>query len=101
MIEQRRAEDRGWLCWLAWRASQAWDWIDRRQVDAHVISAVVLYGSIKITGWAMDFAHHGDRPGIEVAAIIAAVVTPWSALQAAAIKFVFETRTKSFEAPRQ
>ena len=95
-IEHNRAEDKGWLCIVALRASQFFDWIDKRQIDAQAVSAIILYGSIKITAWAMDFAHTGDRPGLEVAAIIAAVVTPWSALQAAAIKFIFETRTKSF-----
>jgi hypothetical protein len=97
---RRRATDGGWLCWVAARASQAWDWVDRRQIDAHVVSIVVLLGSIRITSWAMQFAEEGNRPGIEVAAIIGAVMIPWSALQAAAIKFTFETRTKSFEAPR-
>lgn len=86
---RRRSEDRGWL-------TRAWDWIDRRQIDAHAISVIILYGTIKITAWAMHYANNADRPGLEVAAIIAAVMTPWSALQAAAIKFVFETRTKSF-----
>lgn len=94
---QRRATDRGWLCWLAARASQGWDWIDRRQIDAHIVSTIVLIGTIRITNWAIHFASEGDRPGIEVAAIISAVMIPWSALQAAAIKFTFETRTKSFE----
>jgi hypothetical protein len=97
---RRRSSDAGWLCWVAARASQAWDWVDRRQIDAHLISAIVLWGTIKITSWAMHFASEGDRPGIEVAAIIGAVMIPWSALQAAAIKFIFETRTKSFEASR-
>lgn len=98
MTELRRANDKGWLCWVAARASDAWDWIDKRQIDAHVVSAIVLWGTLKITSWAMRFADQADRPGIEVAAIIGAVMVPWSALQAAAIKFVFDTRKESFEA---
>jgi hypothetical protein len=94
---RRRAADRGWLCWVAARASQAWDWVDRRQIDAHVVNAVTLCGTINITTWAMKFAEHGDRPGIEVAAIIAAVTAPWAALQAAMVRFVFDARKTSFE----
>ena len=101
MIQRRRRNDDGWLCWLAARCSQGWDWIDKRQIDAHIVSAIVLYGTIKITHWAMRFAEHGDRPGIEVAAIIGAVMIPWSALQAAAIKFVFDTRRGTFTPPKE
>ena len=28
-MEQRRASDRGPLCWVAMRLSQAWDWFDK------------------------------------------------------------------------
>ena len=97
MIEQRRSEDRGWLCWVAGRFSQAWDWIDRRQVDAHIVNAITLYGTIKITTWGMHFAEHGDRPGLEIAAILAAIGVPWTALQAAMVKFIFDARRGSFD----
>lgn len=80
------------------RASQAWDWIDRRQIDAHLVNAVTLYGTIKITSWAMHFAEHADRPGIEVAAILAAVGGPWAILQGAMVKFVFDARRGTFAA---
>lgn len=92
MIEQRRSEDTGWLCWLAMRCSQAWDWIDKRDIDKHVVSLAILSGTVFITQWAMHYAEHGDRPGIEVAAIIASVSAPYMALQAAAIAFYFRAR---------
>lgn len=92
MIDQRRAQDRGWLCWLAQSFSQAWDWIDKRDIDKHLVSVVVLFGTWEITRWAMRFAEHGDRPGLEVAAIIGAVGAPYMALQAAAIAFYFRAR---------
>ena len=93
MTEQRRATDRGVLCWLAARASQAWDWIDARDIDKHAVSLAILYGTAIVTRWAMRFAEHGDRPGLEVAAIIGAVVAPYMALQAAAIAWYFKART--------
>ncbi len=93
MTEQRRRDDGGWLCWVAARASQAWDWIDARDIDKHAVSLIILAGTWKITAWAMDFAAtHGEKSGIEAAAIIAAVGAPYMALQAAAIHFYFQSR---------
>ena len=97
MIEnQRRASDAsGWrrlTCWLALRASETWDWIDKRQLFERFVALAILYGTVKVTAWAMTFAEHGDRPGIEVAAIIAAVIAPYMALQGAAIAFMFKAR---------
>lgn len=93
MIEQRRSSDVGWLCVLAARCSQAWDWIDKRQIDKHAVSLAILYGTIRVTAWAMDFAvTHGEKSGVEAAAIIAAVSAPYMALQAAAIGFYFRAR---------
>ncbi len=70
-----------------------WDWVDDRDIDKGFISLVILYGTWEITRWAMAYAEHGQRPGLEVAAIIAAVTAPYAALQMAAIKFYFEART--------
>lgn len=96
-IEARRAEDQhGWrliTCWLARRLSEAWDWIDKRDIDKHAVSLAILYGTAKVTTWGMRFAEHGDRPGLEVAAIIGAVFAPYMALQAAAIAWYFRART--------
>lgn len=70
-----------------------WDWVDKRQIDKHVLSVGIFYGTVKLTGWAMLYAStHPDKPGIDIAAIIAAVTAPYMALQAAAIKFYFEAR---------
>ncbi len=89
----RRATDRGPLCWLAMRASQAWDFVDKRDIDKHAVSVAVMFGTIKITSWAMAFADVATgKPGLEVAAILGAVLAPWMALQGAAIKWYFEAR---------
>lgn len=89
---QRRSDDGGWLCWTARRAGQFWDFVDKRDIDKMLVSVVVLTGTVYVTHWAMRFAEHGDRPGLEVAAIIAAVSAPYMALQAAAISFYFRAR---------
>ena len=92
MIEQRRSEDTGFWCVIAQRCSQAWDFVDARDIDKHAVSLAILSGTVFVTHWAMKFAEHGDRPGLEVAAIIAAVLGPYSALQAAALSFYFKAR---------
>lgn len=95
---QRRAEDMGWLCVVAHRAADFWDFIDKRQIDAYAVSGIILFGTIKITDWAMKFIDlHPDKPGLEVAAIISAIMVPWSTLQGAAVKFLFDARQRSFK----
>lgn len=91
MAELRRRTD-GWFGWL----TRLWDFVDKREIDKHVVSLVVLYGTMIVTQWAMRFAETQSalgRSGVEIAAIIAAVLGPYSILQAAAIKFYFDNRT--------
>ena len=72
---------------------QFWDWIDKRDIDKHVVSLAVLYGTKIMTSWAMAFAAaHADKSGLELGAVIAAVTGPYMGLQAAAIKFYFDSR---------
>lgn len=89
--------DGSFWCRVAHHGSDFWEWVDKRQIDAHCYSLLILWGTVKITNWCMDYAGlNAGRPGLETAAVIAAVMTPWSALQAAAIKFLFDARTTSF-----
>lgn len=70
-----------------------WDWIDQRDIDKHVLTLCIFWGTARLTDWAMVFAAaHAAKPGMEIAAIIAAVTAPYMALQAAAIKYYFEAR---------
>lgn len=94
MIEQRRSEDKGWLCEVAMRCSQAWDFVDKRDLDKHAVSLVILIGTIKVLHWSFAFAEaHMDKSGSELALVIGAVTAPYMALQAAAISFYFKART--------
>jgi hypothetical protein len=71
-----------------------WDWIDKRDIDKHAVSMVILYGTVKITSWAMAFAGtHGTDAN--VALNIAAVSAPYMVLQGAALKWYFESRSQS------
>lgn len=93
-MDARRATDKGWLCVCAQRLREFWDFVDRRQIDAYLVSFAILYGTVKVTEWAMNYAtaHVGEQ----IALNIAAVTAPYMALQAAAIKFLFDARQRSF-----
>ena len=84
---RRRGSDRGWI-------TRAWDWIDERDVDKHAVSWAILYGTVVVTRWAQHYAEvSAGKNGVEVAAVIAAVLVPYMALQGAAIKWYFEARS--------
>ena len=93
---RRRQTDnwRGALCWCAARGRDWWDWVDRRQIDKHAVAIVILYGTVAVMKWAMNFAAEKNIPGLELAAVIASVVAPYMALQGAAIAFYFRSRDK-------
>ena len=96
---RRRQTDnwRGCLCWLAARGRDWWDFIDRRQIDKHAVAVVILYGTVLVMRWAMDFASLNDdgiMPGTDIALVIASVVAPYMALQGAAIAYYFKSREK-------
>ncbi|HYF28575.1 MAG TPA: hypothetical protein VD931_22740 [Baekduia sp.] len=95
-MERRRRTDRGWTCWLAMRAGELWDFVDKRDIDKHVVSMAVFAGTVTVMRWAMAFATEALAAGtetFEAAAVIAAVLAPYMAMQAAALKWYFETRS--------
>lgn len=93
---RRRATDKGLLCLVALRFSQLWDFIDARDIDKHLVAAVLMWQTYHVTWWAFAFAEKvATRPGLEVAAVIAAVLGPWSLLVGAAVKFYFSARTET------
>lgn len=88
MDDARRSTDK----W-AGRFSAFFDWVDNRDADKHFVSLVILSGTAQLTLWAEHFAETGNRPGLEVAAIIAAVFAPYMVLQTAALAWYFRART--------
>lgn len=64
-----------------------WDWIDNRHIALHAVLFVTLWLTWDVIRWAMEFGWQSTRPGIEVAAIIGAVLTPWGGMQG--VMFVF------------
>jgi hypothetical protein len=92
--QHRRQADKGWLCLVALRLADFWDFIDNRDIDKHLVSVFIMIGTWKLTEWAIGYANvQHVKSGVEVAAIIAAVTAPYMALQAAAISFYFKARS--------
>lgn len=63
------------------------DFIDRRQITRRVMFIWMMVITTKVVMWTTDFAWTSSRPGLEVAAIIAAVWAPMTALQGVVVKF--------------
>lgn len=70
-----------------------WDFVDARDIDKHAVSVAIMFGTYSIIRWSMGYADANiGKPGIDVAAVLAAVNAPYMALQAAAISFYFNSR---------
>lgn len=94
MNEQRRAGDGGFMCALALRASQLWDFVDQRDIDKHLMAWATFAMTVYIMQWTLTFVWlYPDRPGLEMAATITAILLPWTPVQAAVVKWYFDSRT--------
>jgi hypothetical protein len=96
-MEARRAADKTGLqavtCWLAQRASEAWDFVDKRDIDKHIVTWWSFYVTFYLLDWALEYVFkHPDKPGLEVAAIVGAIMVPWTPVQGAIVKWYFEAR---------
>jgi hypothetical protein len=73
-----------------------WDWVERHHIDALAVLFITLWLSITVINWAMDFAdEHYEVAGMNIAGIIAAVLTPWGLMQAAMFKFYVDLKSKN------
>lgn len=98
MNQGRRSADKsGWravTCWIAQRLSEAWDWVDKRNIDLHAVLAVALWMTIRTVEWALDYATiYSEKPELAVGSTIAAVLTPVGLMQAALFKFYVDAIT--------
>lgn len=85
----------GFFCTLALRFSQLWDFIDKRDIDKHMMSWAVFGITCYMLYWSMEFVwSHPDKPGLEVGAIVAALMLPWTPVQAKVIQWYFDSRTE-------
>ncbi len=75
-----------------------WDWIDYRDVDKHLVSFATLAMTYYMVRWSMHFAEVNPyKSGTELAAVLGVINAPYMALQAAVLKFYFDSRPTSPE----
>lgn len=99
---RERSDDGGWCCWLATRAGQFWDFIDKRDVDKHAMAWLLVIAGIAGTwyliDWTLDYAYaHQDKSGVELGLVVAAYMIPWNGVLAVVtfvIKWYFERQDK-------
>lgn len=82
VVEPRRVNDK-----LVAKVGAVLDFMDRRQVLRRVVFLWMIYITTEALRWTYGFATGSPRPGLEVAAIIAAIWTPLGLLQGAIFKF--------------
>jgi hypothetical protein len=91
---RRRTSDRGFWCLVAQRATDTWDFIDARDIDKHAMAWATFLMTCYIMQWVLTFVWlYPDKAGLETGLIIAAIMVPWTPLQAAVIKWYFNART--------
>jgi len=74
-----------------------WDWLDNRAIIRRVAFFLVMWMLFETLQWTLNFATTSPRSGGEVAAIIAAVWAPLTALQAAVFALYSSFRGKQQE----
>ena len=89
-----RARDKSWLYRLASGAAGFWDFIDKRQIDVHLMAWGVLCLAGYAVFWAMEFVWaHPDKPGIEVGLIVAAITAPLTLILPKVVDLYFKARS--------
>lgn len=68
------------------------NFIDNRVIVRRVVLFFTLYLTWECYRWASEFATYTTRTGLDVAAIVAAVTAPVSALQGWAFKVYSDTK---------
>ena len=82
------------MCVVALRASQLWDFIDQRDIDKHAMAWAVFGITCYLLQWTLNFVWvYPDKPGLEVAAIVGAIMATWTPVQAKVIQWYFASRT--------
>jgi hypothetical protein len=69
-----------------------WDWIDSRGIVRRLTLAMAVWMTWRATLWATAYAAASDRPGLEVAAIIAAATAPLTLFTASVFRAYVESR---------
>lgn len=72
--------------------TRVWDFIDGRGVVRRAVLGVAIWMTWRVSVWEMGFAETSPRPGIDIAAIIAAVTAPVTLFAGSVFKGYLESR---------
>jgi hypothetical protein len=92
-VSLRRSGDQGFWCRAAKRASDFWEFIDKRQIDVHLMAWSAFSMTGYVVYWSMEFVWaHPDKPGLEVGAIVGALMLPITPVMAKIVDLYFKAR---------
>jgi O-antigen ligase len=90
----RRGSDHGWLCWVALRFTEFWDFVDKRDIDKQALVWTVYAMLLYSVYWGMEFVWlHPDQNGVDVAAKVAAITLPLTWVVAKITDWYFKARS--------
>lgn len=100
MSNERRASDQGAVAVAAQATKTAsrtfWGWAEHHHIDSLAVIVVTLWLTIDVIQWAMAYAdEHYEIEGMQIAAIIGAVLTPWGLMQTALFAFYANLKAKA------
>ena len=74
-----------------------WRWVEEHHVDSFLVLVVTLWLTIRVMDWALEFPYDLDTKlsGVDKAAILGAVLTPWGILQGLMFKFYIDLKGKN------
>lgn len=70
-----------------------WAFVDERGIVRRAVLGVAIWMTWRVSVWAMGYAETSPRPGVDIAAIIAAVTAPVTLFAGAIFRAYTESRT--------
>lgn len=70
-----------------------WTFVDERGIVRRAVLGVAIWMTWRVSVWAMGYAETSPRPGVDIAAIIAAVTAPVTLFAGAIFRAYTESRT--------
>lgn len=100
-IPSRRLVDKGVGVLAARTAARTsrtfWHWFEEHHIDSLAVIVVTLYLSIQVVQWALWFPTEIETKmtGVDRAAILGAVLTPWGIMQGLMFKFYVDLKGRT------
>jgi hypothetical protein len=83
---------------VAQRTSHSfWQWFEDHHIDSLAVIVVTLAMTVRVVEWALDFPYDTvtKLSGVDKAAILGAVLTPWGIMQGFMFKLYVDLKSKN------